>query len=76
MSAARPKAENRYVAIIEKIFFDHWKKGSKAFEFDRTEIKQLPVAIEPAAPPALHLQLFGATLMRNYADWSCDQIRY
>jgi hypothetical protein len=39
MSAARPKGENRYVAIIEKIFFAHWKKGSKEFEFDRTEIK-------------------------------------
>jgi hypothetical protein len=38
MPAAQPKA-NRYAAIIEKIFFDHWKKGSKEFEFDRTEIK-------------------------------------
>jgi hypothetical protein len=32
-------AANRYSAIIEKIFFAHWKKGSKEFEFDRTEIK-------------------------------------
>jgi hypothetical protein len=39
MSAARPKGENRYNAIIEKIFFDHWKKGMKEFEFDRPEIK-------------------------------------
>jgi hypothetical protein len=39
MSAARPKSENRYVAIIEKIFFSHWKKELKEFEFDRSEIK-------------------------------------
>lgn len=40
MNAARPKAENRYVAIIDKIFFSHWKKGIKEFEFERSEIKQ------------------------------------
>lgn len=40
MSAVRPKSENRYVAIIEKIFFAHWKRGIKEFEFERTEIKE------------------------------------
>lgn len=39
MPAAQPRAANRYAAIIEKIFFAHWKKGMKEFEFDRTEIK-------------------------------------
>lgn len=39
MSAARPKGENRYSQIIEKIFFAHYKKGAKEFEFDRSEIK-------------------------------------
>lgn len=34
------------------------------------------VMVEPVAPPALHLQLFGMRLMRNYTDWSCEQIRY
>ena len=34
------KSTNRYAAIIEKIFFSHWKKGTKEFEFDRTEIKE------------------------------------
>ena len=33
------KAHNRYQALIEKIFFDHYRKGETAFEFDRTEIK-------------------------------------
>jgi hypothetical protein len=40
MSAAQPKGKNRYAAIIEKIFFDRWKKGAREFEFDRTEIKE------------------------------------
>lgn len=39
MNAARPKGENRYSAIIEKIFFAHWKKGMKEFEFERAEMK-------------------------------------
>jgi hypothetical protein len=39
MSAARPKSESRYAAIIEKIFFAHWKKGMSEFEFERVEIK-------------------------------------
>jgi hypothetical protein len=30
---------NRYKQIIESIFFDHWKKGMRSFEFERTEIK-------------------------------------
>lgn len=39
-------------------------------------VGRTPAAAEPTVPPALRLQLFGVTLMRNYADWSCDQIRY
>src|SRR5262249_30682154 len=39
MSEPRPRSENRYVAIIEKIFFSHWKEGVQEFEFDRSEIK-------------------------------------
>ena len=33
------KAHNRYKALIEKIFFDHYREGKTTFEFDRTEIK-------------------------------------
>ena len=36
---AKPKA-NRYKVLIEKIFFDHWTKNKKDFEFAREEIKQ------------------------------------
>jgi len=30
---------NRYKVLIEAIFFDHWKRGTKQFEFGRDEIK-------------------------------------
>tara|TARA_R110002110_G_scaffold399686_2_gene615680 strand:+ start:724 stop:1521 length:798 start_codon:yes stop_codon:yes gene_type:complete len=38
--AKAPKKENRYKALIESIFFDHWKKGLKEFKFVRVEIKK------------------------------------
>lgn len=50
MSAARPKKVNRYVAIIEKIFFDHWKKGIKEFGFERAEIKAWADKLEIVLP--------------------------
>lgn len=50
MPAAQPKNENRYVAIIEKIFFAHWKKGAKEFEFDRSEIKDWAAKLKIAVP--------------------------
>ena len=33
------RARNRYQALIENIFFDHYREGETTFEFDRTEIK-------------------------------------
>jgi len=38
--AKRADAPNRYEAIIDKIFFDHYKKRSDDFEFDRDELIQ------------------------------------
>lgn len=34
-----PKPQNRYNALIEKIFFDHFRPGETEFEFARSEIK-------------------------------------
>lgn len=34
----KAKPPSRYQALIESIFFRHWKKGVKAFEFDRDEL--------------------------------------
>ena len=33
------RARNRYQALIENIFFDHYREGETTFEFDRTELK-------------------------------------
>jgi hypothetical protein len=49
MPAEQPKA-NRYAAIIEGIFFDHWEKGIKAFEFERAEIKQWAAKLKVVLP--------------------------
>jgi hypothetical protein len=38
MAKADPTA-NRYRVLIERIFFDHWKKGVTKFEFAREEIE-------------------------------------
>lgn len=35
---AKAKEPNRYEKLIEKIFFDHYRKGSVDFEFDRDEL--------------------------------------
>jgi hypothetical protein len=35
---AKAKEPNRYAKLIEKIFFDHYRKGSVDFEFDREEL--------------------------------------
>lgn len=40
MAKSAVKKENRYKALIESIFFDHWRKGMKDFEFARVEIKR------------------------------------
>jgi hypothetical protein len=41
---------NRYKVIIEKIFFDHWKKDATGFEFERSEIKRNADALKVKIP--------------------------
>ena len=41
---------NRYKAIIERIFRDHWKQGVREFEFERQEIKLTADALSIAIP--------------------------
>jgi hypothetical protein len=40
MAKRQTSETNRYKVLIETIFFDHWKKGVKEFEFARDEIKE------------------------------------
>ena len=37
--AKAARTANRYSALIEAIFFHHWKKGLKQFEFARSELE-------------------------------------
>ncbi len=37
--AKSSKPDNRYKALIESIFFAHWKKGMSEFGFERDEIR-------------------------------------
>ena len=49
--AKRPQSEtNRYKAIIESIFFDHWHEGVNEFEFERREISDTAERLEIALP--------------------------
>lgn len=36
---------NRYQALIERIFQNHWKKGMKEFEFPRTELETAAISL-------------------------------
>lgn len=47
--AKKDRSANRYSALIERIFLNHWKKGIKEFEFERQEIE--------VAAKALHIDL-------------------
>ena len=40
MARAASTETNRYKVLIENIFFDHWTKGAREFEFERKEIKE------------------------------------
>lgn len=46
-SAARaePRAQNRYHALIERIFFAHYKRGAREIAFRREEIEQAAAAL-------------------------------
>ena len=48
-----PEKSNRYKALIEKIFFDHYRKGETAFEFDRTELMSAAEALAIELPDNL-----------------------
>ncbi len=39
--AKKEKSENRYKVLIERIFFNHWTKGTTEFEFERAEIESV-----------------------------------
>jgi hypothetical protein len=47
----QPSGEtNRYKILIEKIFFDHWRKGKTEFEFARDDIKDKAAELKIELP--------------------------
>lgn len=45
-----PPERNLYKAIVEHIFFAHWKKGTKEFVFERTEIVEATERLKRKLP--------------------------
>ena len=45
-----PKAENRYRALIERVFFNHYKSGLSEFEFVRSELEETSLELQIALP--------------------------
>ena len=50
MNRTKTTKSNRYSAIIEKIFLDHWKEGIREFYFERDEINEAAKALNIALP--------------------------
>ena len=44
---------NRYKAIIERIFFDHWNSGMREFEFERDDIRDTADSLKIVLPDNL-----------------------
>jgi hypothetical protein len=47
------KPEHRYKALIERIFFDHYRSGKTEFEFDRNELETTAVSLKIKLPKNL-----------------------
>lgn len=56
---AEPKAQNRYQALIEIIFFTHYSEGEREFEFAREEIETTAIAQEIKLPKNLGDMLYS-----------------
>src|SRR5690242_13454258 len=71
MPAAQPRGK-QYGGIIEGIFFAHWKKGIKEFEFERTEIEdwahKLKIKLPKNLGDLLYSFRFRAKLPRSILD--------
>jgi hypothetical protein len=53
MAKKKPAAINRYLAIIEKIFFEHYTEGAAELRFNRNEIEVAAVALDIELPKNL-----------------------
>jgi hypothetical protein len=72
MAKAASKTENRYRALIEAIFFHHWKEGLTEFEFVRNELEtkasQLSIQLPKNLGDLLYSFKFRAALPSKIID--------
>lgn len=64
----RSVRNNRYARIIERIFFDHWTKGTHEFEFDRAEIADSAQVLGINAPKNLGDVVYTYRYRRDLPD--------
>lgn len=57
---------NRYIAIIEKIFADHYVLGHKEFEFTWDEFKQSARQLEIRLPKILGMYFYHFSTRKIY----------
>ena len=53
MKAERTPKKNRYTRIIERVFFDHYRRGAASVEFDRDEITAIAKKLRVVIPKNL-----------------------
>lgn len=52
-AAPKPISQNRYHALIEKVFFDHYQEGKDSINFKRSDLKDAAVALNIVLPENL-----------------------
>ena len=53
MSPPKSRSPNRYSALIERIFFENWKKGASVVEFEREDIDRAAKRLDIELPKNL-----------------------
>jgi len=59
---------NRYSALIEKIFFDHYTDGTTSFEFERSEIEDAAKAADMKLPKNIGDVLYSFRFRNDLPD--------
>lgn len=74
------KKRNRYQALIEKIFFDHYSKGSTALNFTRQEIKdaagELGIALPDNLGDVIYSFRFRTDLPKSIIDTQPENMEW
>jgi hypothetical protein len=72
MPKAKSRGENRYLALIEKVFFDHYKKGGKEVCFERDELvsaaKQLRIKLPKNLGDVVYSVRYRTALPKRLVD--------